>query len=162
MSPIFPRPSRPPSVSHDDHIQIFKSKLHEFTVRPKNRDDWKAKNFVLRRKLRDWLNARADSSQDSNAAILLESAYKEWKHPVAPINIPQVTQGASACLFTFCILLELNQGSLLHYFQRCDIVDQNLPLPLSVLQENVENALKSTGLSVSDAAEKSSELAKRF
>jgi hypothetical protein len=79
-----------------------------------------------------------------------------------PINVHQITQGASEALLTLCILLELKQGSLLHHFHQCEIVDQRLPLGLTELQDSVENALKSAGYSGIDATQEASNLAKRF
>jgi hypothetical protein len=147
-----------------DHIHLFDAKLAELTIQPVQREGWTPKSFILRDKLRKWLNAPADkSSPDSNAAVLLASAYEVWQQPAPPITIQQVVgPGIMKCLTTFCILLEMRQGQLLHHFRRCWIVDARLPMMLTDLQARIVEVLKAVSYTSSDIEHVSWDLAQKF
>ena len=148
-----------PQPQDDPCFQRFRSKLHEFTVRPKSRDDWEARSFVLIDKLEKWLKSKADTSSGLNGAILLEAVYT--KRDVQPINYVQMVEGELKCLLTFCILLELRQGDLLYAFSRSGrIVDKLLPMDLYSLGLKVEECINSQHISY--APHESAQLAREF
>jgi hypothetical protein len=142
----------------DDCFEVFRVKLEECTIKPQPRPHWIPRNFILRSDLRDWLSS-PDKSGDSPTAILLDAVYKDWTQGDVPIRTGAVIE---RCLFTFCILLELKLGDLIHTFDRAGILDSQLPRKLVDLEPDIATALKHHGLLPAEAKTQAKDLANRF
>lgn len=123
-------------------LELFQSTLKNLTVIPIVQvDDQKRKaverQFVLTRQLEKSLHEKVPSGDYCFAEELLDYVYR--KEDPIPIKIERVLAGHKrSCLLTFCILLELGQGHLLHQLVRHDICDKTLPLDLKALRRAIE------------------------
>ncbi|KAJ4379241.1 hypothetical protein N0V86_005286 [Didymella sp. IMI 355093] len=100
------------------------------------------RSFVLVQKLQTWMRStntsnRLDNKFVTNTDLLAHAAYSGNSDflPVEPSAVADV--GPECCLVVFCILLELGLGHLLHLLCRAGIVDNQLPVPSSILKKNL-------------------------
>lgn len=129
---------------HDSCFESFLTTLRKLTFCPDPITDpdgetWYGQQFVLADQLRKWLVTPPERNQPTNVHTLLEAVYKEAT--ITPLDTKRIVQGHSQCLFTFCILLEMNHANLIHIFYQNSIVDAILPLDERALQVKIKNAL---------------------
>jgi hypothetical protein len=132
----------PPPLEIRNPLELFQATLKRLTVVPIVQvDDQKRKaverQFILTKQLEKSLNEKVPSGGYRFAEELLVCVY-EKEDPI-PIKIERLLASHKrSCLLTFCILLELGQGNLLHQFVRHDVCDKALPLDLKALRQILE------------------------
>ncbi|KAI9776787.1 MAG: hypothetical protein M1816_005081 [Peltula sp. TS41687] len=124
------------SLDLDASMRDFQSKLRECTMQAAC-----GRPYVLVAKLTEWLRpiVSGSGSDTTRASRLLVAAYRNRHQPGLPISVEQFS-GDDCCLLVFCILLTLDWGELVDIFQRCDVVDRLLPIPLRELRAKLETA----------------------
>ena len=97
--------------------------------------------YILVNELTQWLRSpiTCPSGKHTNqAGRLLVATYGDR---VAPSSTLKLGETDSCCLLVFCILLLIGKGDLIEVFQRFDILDQHLPIPLQQLREKLKPCL---------------------
>ena len=144
-------------VNIEKLYQAFKSKVDECTVRPKiiGADTipnvWPLQDFVLKSQLRAWLKSPTTDTAELGYPTtticeeLLTAAYAPRALPYEEISIREIFHPQSrGCTFTFCILLELRVGALIHEFREKHITDSKLPMQLPMLERRIHDVLESS------------------
>jgi hypothetical protein len=128
-------------------IEDFKRKLKECTFQAQC-----GRHFVQTTKLSSWMRNTVvvGGLPKTHTQRLVEYAYHK-SHDWAPISHAKISrQGSDCCVLVFCILLDLGKGELIDTFAKKNLVDQQLPISLADLEEQLKSL------------DGGSELAKRF
>ncbi|KAL8998393.1 MAG: hypothetical protein Q9169_002521 [Polycauliona sp. 2 TL-2023] len=125
---------RASSLSHgemteknDVPLRDLKNKIAECTEEAVCR-----RSYILVAELTQWLRSRVHPGKSTTQyGRLLLAVYGD---DIPPPSTLKLAEGDSCCLLVFCILLLIGRGNLIHVFQRFNILDKHLPIPLQQLQ----------------------------
>ncbi|KAL9633797.1 MAG: hypothetical protein Q9204_003254 [Flavoplaca sp. TL-2023a] len=94
------------------------------------------RSYVLVAELTQWLRSRVhpDKSTTQYGRLLLAA----YGVQIPPPSTEKLSEEDSCCLLVFCILLSIGRGNLIHVFQRFNILDKHLPIPLQQLQTRLQ------------------------
>ena len=108
------------SSHHDAAISEFNSLLQSLTVTAEC-----GGKFILVEKLKAWLESEDETYPRRQIDRLARAVYREFLgdsiHPMIDESVL-----LRSCPLTFCILVELGHGCLIHQFSRHHLVDQSL------------------------------------
>lgn len=118
-------------LQYDAAINDFKEKLKEYTLEAKC-----GRSYVLVEQLTKWLKSKRPETNTTQASNLLSATYsrRQPQHQFLPITPRQLETDEECRLIIFSILLKLELGHLIHYFQRWGRFDTHLPIDLQLLK----------------------------
>ena len=132
-SPATSAMERPVGTNHENVVRDFKAMLKKWTVLGTCK-----RQFVLVAKLTSWMKEPGPGCHNRRTGCLLQAAYSRRNEPGLPIEADHIAQGGQSALLTFCILLELDLGRLIHIFHSHELVDRKLPIDQHQLCEKLE------------------------
>jgi hypothetical protein len=99
------------------------------------------REYIRVEKLTEWMRSVQPGSRMTHAERLLYTVYQsESKHsPSPPVSSKALYHHEDGCLLVFSILLELGRGNLVARFRRLGIIDKQLPIDSSTLQNSLKN-----------------------
>ena len=97
------------------------------------------RQFILVEKLTNWMKEPDPGchAHDIRTGCLLQFAYPKRQDPGWMIEPEHIAYGGQCALLTFCILLELGLGDLIHTFHSNKLVDKKLPIDLYQLRKTL-------------------------
>lgn len=118
-------------LSYDDPLHDLKSKVSACT-----REAVCRRSYVLVAELTQWLRSSVHPGKSTTqCGRLLLAVYGDQ---IPPPSTDKLSEEDSCCLLVFCILLLIGRGNLIHVFQRFNILDKHLPIPLQQLQTRLQ------------------------
>ncbi|KAL8687353.1 MAG: hypothetical protein Q9224_005177, partial [Gallowayella concinna] len=120
---------------HDSCMRELKAKVGACTMTAVC-----GRSYVLVEELTQWLRSKAHPGKSTTQlGRLVIAAYRDY-NGIAPSSTDKLMEQDSYCLVIFSILLLLGRGNLIHVFQKHNILDTHLPIPLQQLQSKFETA----------------------
>ena len=129
MSPSVPTPVMEPGTAHEKVMREFFAMLKKCTV-----EGACGREFILPTTLTTWMRETSPGSRYTWTDRLLQSAYSKRSLPGRLIESDHIADGVQSALLTFCILLELGHGALIHTFHSHELVDRKIPIDLYSLR----------------------------
>ncbi|KAL8846936.1 MAG: hypothetical protein Q9221_008004 [Calogaya cf. arnoldii] len=121
-----------------DHVSEYEKSLRDLQskVDACTREAVCQRSYVLVAELTKWLRSRVhpDKSTTQYGRLLLAA----YGAQIPPPSTEKLSEEDSCCLLVFCILFSIGRGNLIHVFQRFNILDRNLPVPLQQLQTRLQ------------------------
>ena len=101
------------------------------------------RKYVLVKDFKKWLRDKAGpDTRITQAGRLLMAAYRNTSQPgFFPVTSEQISTGPDCSLLVFSILLELDEGHLIHQFWKNDLVDHRLPILRYPLQSELSERM---------------------
>ncbi|KAL8820291.1 MAG: hypothetical protein Q9223_001457 [Gallowayella weberi] len=119
---------------HDSSMREFKAKVDACTMKAVC-----DRSYVLVAELAQWLRSNVHPDKPTTqVGRLVTAAYRETD--ILPLSTDNLMAKDSCCLIIFSILLLLGKGKLIHKFQRHNVLDKHLPIPLQQLQVKLQTA----------------------